>query len=143
VRVGLAFAKGLRLATRAEILGFSTLDCMAAQAAVHGADSVGAVIDAKRGEVYVQAFSQSAEPLGAAAVLPVGEASGMLRRVLKPKLVLIGSGASLLDGFGDAEIVAFYRIDTALLAQRAASADPARYPAVPAYLRAPDARLPA
>ncbi len=143
VRVGLAFAKGLRLATRAEVLGFSTLACLAAQAAVHGAGNIGAIIDAKRGEVYVQAFSQAAEPLGAAAVLPVGEASEMLRRVLKPKLALTGSGALLLDGFGDAEIVPFHRIDTALLAQRAASADPARYPAVPAYLRAPDARLPA
>jgi|CXWL01.1.fsa_nt_gi tRNA threonylcarbamoyladenosine biosynthesis protein TsaB len=143
VRVGLAFAKGLRLATGAEVLGFSTLDCLAAQAAVHGADSIGAVIDAKRGEVYVQAFSQSSEPLGGAAVLPLGEASEMLRRVLKPKMMLTGSGAVLLEGLGEAEIVPLQRIDTALLAGRAASADPARYPAVPAYLRAPDARLPA
>jgi tRNA threonylcarbamoyladenosine biosynthesis protein TsaB len=143
VRVGLAFAKGLRLATHAEVLGFSTLDCLAAQAAVPGADSIGAVIDAKRGEVYVQAFSPSCERLDEAAVLPVGEASEMLRRVLKPKSVLTGSGALLLDGFGDAEIVPFHRIDTALLARRAATAEPAYYPAVPAYLRAPDARLPA
>ncbi|MFM9864896.1 MAG: tRNA (adenosine(37)-N6)-threonylcarbamoyltransferase complex dimerization subunit type 1 TsaB [Micropepsaceae bacterium] len=144
VRVGLAFAKGLRLATGAEVLGFSTLDCLAAQAAAHTAcASAGAVIDAKRGEVYVQAFSHLSEPLSEAAVAPIAEASALLRRTLKPRTLLIGSGAQLLDGFGDVEIVPFNRIDTELLARRAALADPKRYQAVPAYLRAPDARLPA
>jgi tRNA threonylcarbamoyladenosine biosynthesis protein TsaB len=143
VRVGLAFAKGLRLATGAAVLGFSTLDCVAAQAAIHEAESIGAVIDAKRGEVYVQAFSRLSAPLCEAVVLPIAEASMMLRRVLKPKMLLTGSGAALVDGFGDAQIVPFHRIDTELMARRAASEDPARYPAVPAYLRAPDARLPA
>ncbi len=143
VRVGLAFAKGLKLATGAEVLGFSTLDCLGAQAAVCGGDSIAAVIDAKRGEVYLQAFSQSSAPLCEAAVLPVAEASALLKRVLRPPMLLIGSGAVLLDGFGDVEIVPFHRVDTALLACRAATADPAQYPPVPAYLRAPDARLPA
>lgn len=143
VRVGLAFAKGLKLATGAEVLGFSTLDCISAQAAVHGGDSIAAVIDAKRGEVYVQAFSQSSAPLCEAAVLPIAEASAMLRRVMKPSMRLTGSGAALLEGFGDVDIVPFHRVDTELLARRAATADPARYPGVPAYLRAPDAKLPA
>ena len=71
VRVGLAFAKGLRLATGAEVLGYSTLDCLAAQAAVHGGDSIAAVIDAKRGEVYVQAFSRSMAPLCERSTAPV------------------------------------------------------------------------
>lgn len=144
VRVGLAFAKGLKLATGAEVLGFSTLDCLAAQAAAYKpCASAGAVIDAKRGEVYVQAFSHVSEPLSEAAVAPISEASALLQRVLKPRMLLIGSGAALLDGFGDVETVPFYRIDTELLARRAALADPTRYPAIPAYLRAPDARLPA
>ncbi|NOT42179.1 MAG: tRNA (adenosine(37)-N6)-threonylcarbamoyltransferase complex dimerization subunit type 1 TsaB [Alphaproteobacteria bacterium] len=144
VRVGLAFAKGLRLATGAEVMGFSTLDCLAAQAVAHKpCANAGAIIDAKRGEVYVQAFSHLSEPLSEAAVAPIAEASALLQRVLKPRMLLIGSGAALLDGFGDVEIVPFRRIDTALLARRAALADPVRYPPVPAYLRAPDARLPA
>jgi tRNA threonylcarbamoyladenosine biosynthesis protein TsaB len=143
VRVGLAFAKGLRLATGAEVLGFTTLECMAAQAA-HGkaCASVGAVIDAKRGEVYAQVFSQAMEPFIEAAVMPLADAATLLQRALKPKALLVGSGASLLPGL-DAEAVPFERIDTDLLARRAAHADPARYPATPAYLRAPDARLPA
>lgn len=143
VRVGLAFAKGLRLATGAEILGFTTLECLAAQAANHKpCSSVGVAFDAKRGEVYVQAFANTSEPLSEPAVLPVAEASAMLRRTLRHKMLLTGSGAALLEGFDDVEIVQSERIDTELLARRAILADPECYPAVPAYLRAPDARLP-
>lgn len=143
VRVGVAFAKGLRLATGAEILGFTTLECLAAQAAnTKPCSSVGAVIDAKRGEVYVQAFTHLSEPLSEPAVLPLADASAMLRRTLKNKILLTGSGAALLDGFDDTEIIQSERIDTELLARRAILGDPQRYPAAPAYLRAPDARLP-
>lgn len=144
VRVGLAFAKGLKLATNAEVLGFTTLDCMAAQAAHYKpCASAGAVIDAKRGEVYVQAFSHLGEPLSAAVLAPIPDASALLHRALKPRTLLIGSGAGLLHGLDDVERVPFDRVDTELLARRAALADPAHYPPVPAYLRAPDARLPA
>ncbi len=144
VRVGLAFAKGLRLATNAAVLGFTTLDCLAAQAAhSRPCASVGAVIDAKRGEVYVQAFSNVTEPLGAAALASIPDASALLHRTLKPKMFLIGSGAGLLHGFDEIEKVSFQRIDTELLARRAALADPALHSPVPTYLRAPDARLPA
>jgi tRNA threonylcarbamoyladenosine biosynthesis protein TsaB len=143
VRVGLAFAKGLRLATGAEVLGLSTLECLAAQAAAYKpCASVGVAIDARRGELYVQAFSHLTEPLCEAGVLPVAEASALLRRVLKPRMLLIGSGVPLLGGFGNVEAVPFERIDTELLARRATLADPVLYPATPAYLRAPDARLP-
>lgn len=144
VRVGLAFAKGLRLATNAVVFGFTTLDCLAAQAAqARPCASVGAVIDAKRGEVYVQAFSNLTEPLGAAVLAPIPDASALLQRTLKPKMLLIGSGAGLLRGFDEVENVPFQRIDTELLARRAALADPDLHSPVPAYLRAPDARLPA
>ena len=144
VRVGLAFAKGLRLATKAAVMGFTTLECMAAQAAhSRPCASVGVAIDARRGEVYAQAFSNSMEPLSEAAVLPVADAALVLRRLLKPKMLVIGSGVPLLDGFGGAETVPFQRIDTELLARRAALVDDLeRYPATPAYLRAPDAKLP-
>lgn len=143
VRVGLAFAKGLRLATGAEVLGFTTLDCLAAQAAASiPCDSVGTVIDAKRGEVYVQAFSGACEALCEAQVLPVAEAAALLRRTLKPPALLTGSGAMLVGDVGHSRIVEAARIDTQLLAWRAVDADPARHPPTPVYLRAPDARLP-
>ncbi len=141
VRVGLAFAKGLRLATGAAILGVTTLECLAAQASRNmPGHAVGVAIDAKRGEVYAQAFDASVVPLTDAAAVAVENVTPSFQRALTMPFVLTGSGASLL-GF-DAEIVEAGRIDTKLLAQRMAISDPVRYPATPAYLRAPDAKLP-
>lgn len=141
VRVGLAFAKGLRLATGAAILGVTTLECLAAQAARdvpgHG---VGVAIDAKRGEVYAQAFDASVVPLTDAAAVAVESVGPSFRMAFATSFVLTGSGAALLGL--DARIVEAGRIDARLLAQRVMLADPARYPATPAYLRAPDAKLP-
>jgi tRNA threonylcarbamoyladenosine biosynthesis protein TsaB len=141
VRVGLAFAKGLRLATGAAILGVTTLECLAAQAAraVPG-HAVGVAIDAKRGEVYAQAFDASVAPLTDAAAVAVETAAALFRKALTQPFVLTGSGAALLGL--EAQNVEAGRVDTVLLARRMAIADPARYPAAPAYLRAPDAKLP-
>ncbi len=64
-RIGLAVARGLALALDVEGAGVSTLDALSA-----GADGALAVIDARRGEVFVP---------GPAAVSPAGvEASGRL-----------------------------------------------------------------
>jgi tRNA threonylcarbamoyladenosine biosynthesis protein TsaB len=144
VRVGLAFAKGLRLATGADVLGVTTLECLAAQAVREVPDhAVGVAIDARRGEVYAQAFSSRLEPLCDAAISPVGEASARLQRAIGVPFVLTGSGAPLLEGLAPVRTVSTARVDTKLLALRCLQADTVRYPAVPAYLRAPDARLPA
>jgi tRNA threonylcarbamoyladenosine biosynthesis protein TsaB len=141
VRVGLAFAKGLRLATGAAILGVTTLECLAAQAArAAPGRAVGVAIDAKRGEVYAQAFDAAVVPLTDAAAVAVERAASAFRHALASRFVLTGSGASLLGL--DAQIIEVGRIDTVLLARRLTAADPARYPPVPAYLRAPDAKLP-
>jgi tRNA threonylcarbamoyladenosine biosynthesis protein TsaB len=141
VRVGLAFAKGLRLATGAVILGVTTLECLAAQAArdVPG-HAVGVAIDAKRGEVYAQAFDASVAALTDAAAVAVEEVVVSFRKAFAQPFVLTGSGAALLGL--NARIVEAGRIDAKLLAQRMAFADPMRYPATPTYLRAPDAKLP-
>lgn len=141
VRVGLAFAKGLRLATGAIILGVTTLECLAAQA---GGRAIGVAIDARRGEVYAQAFDTAVAPLMEAAVLPVGEATARFGAALRAPFALTGSGAALVaEAMGEpVQIIAHGRIDTKLLARRMIAADPKRYPPVPAYLRAPDARLP-
>jgi tRNA threonylcarbamoyladenosine biosynthesis protein TsaB len=145
VRVGLAFAKGIRLATGATLLGVTTLECLAAQAvrAMPGRN-VGVAIDAKRGEVYAQAFDADLRPLSDRALLPVESAAAQLRAVLGGRYGLTGSGAPVLaDVLGaGTEIVESARIDAKLLALRMVDADPSRYPPTPAYLRAPDARLP-
>jgi len=145
VRVGLAFAKGLRLATGAVVLGFTTLECLAAQAArMYPGHDVAVAIDAKRGEVYLQLFDRSLVPLTEAALFPVAAAEDIVRRESTEPAVLTGSGAALLAAAlgGRAKIQTIARIDAHLLARRTIEADPARYPASAAYLRAPDARLP-
>jgi tRNA threonylcarbamoyladenosine biosynthesis protein TsaB len=141
VRVGLAFAKGLKVATGATLFGVTTLECLAAQAArANPGHAVGVAIDAKRGEIYAQAFDANVDPLSEAGVLPVDDAAKLFRARLPPASVLTGTGAGLLGL--DARIVDVPRVDAVLLATRLATADPARYPPVPAYLRAPDAKLP-
>jgi tRNA threonylcarbamoyladenosine biosynthesis protein TsaB len=145
VRVGLAFAKGLRVATGAIVLGYTTLECLAAQAArLHPGAMIAVAIDAKRGEVYLQLFEAGLEPMTDGALLSVGDAEAMVRARLSGTVVFAGSGAPLVCGAfaGQAHIEEIPRIDTQLLARRAALADPGLYPPVAAYLRAPDARLP-
>jgi tRNA threonylcarbamoyladenosine biosynthesis protein TsaB len=144
VRIGLAFAKGLRVATGADVLGFSTLNCLGAQvAAKHPGAFIAVAIDAKRDEVYLQLF-RGVEPLTEGALLPVEIAKDLVKRRMSAPAVFTGSGAALVrDGLsGDAQIEFIARIDTRLLARRAVGVDPERFPAVAAYLRAPDAKLP-
>ena len=145
VRVGLAFAKGLKVATRAIVLGFSTLECLAAQAALNtpGAN-IAVAIDAKRAETYLQIFDAALVPVTDAALLPVEVAADVVRTRLAAPAVFTGSGAALVrDAFsGPAKIDLIARIDTRLLARRAVIANPEQHPPVAAYLRAADARLP-
>ena len=54
LRVGLAFAKGLQLATGAPLAGVGTLAALAASAGPGGLTA--GVIDARRGMVYLQGF---------------------------------------------------------------------------------------
>jgi tRNA threonylcarbamoyladenosine biosynthesis protein TsaB len=103
-------------------------------------DTPSASIDAKRGEVYAQAFDASVAPLTDPVAVAVESAASAFRKALAQPFVLTGSGAALLGL--DARIVEAGRVDAKLLARRMMVADPARYPATPAYLRAPDAKLP-
>ena len=146
VRVGLAFAKGLRVATGAIVLGFTTLECLAAQAARgNPGANVAVVIDARRDEVYLQLFNASLDPLTEGMVLAIAAARDIVRARLVGPAVFTGSGATLVSGAfdGQAKIEAIPRIDARLLARRASAANPELHPADAAYLRAPDARLPA
>jgi tRNA threonylcarbamoyladenosine biosynthesis protein TsaB len=145
VRVGLAFAKGLRVATGAIVLGYTTLECLAAQAVRKSPGAnVAVAIDAKRDEVYLQLFKANLEPLIPGALLCLGEAEDIVRLRLCAPAVFVGSGAAMVLGAfaGHATIETIPRIDTRLLALRAAVADPGMHQPVAAYLRAPDARLP-
>ena len=136
VRVGLAFAKGLALALKVPLLGFTTLACLAAQARGERRDaSYAVVIDARRGEYYAQGIDAFGP-----AVMAANDVRAELDRMKRP-LVVVGSGAQVI-GARDAEVLDIQTVDVRELARLALRAEPASHPPVPCYLRAPDARLP-
>jgi len=133
LRVGLAFAKGLRLATGAPLAGVGTLQALAASSA----GPVACVIDARRGLVYVQAFEEG-RALGDPDIVSIADAADRLWPL--KGLTLVGPGSLLLvDALPHARIDVRAAPDLATLgrlAEAATAVDDLR----PLYLRAPDAR---
>jgi len=138
LRVGIAFAKGLASALSLPAVGVGALEALAAQAR----GLVFAAIDARRDQVYLQAFDDG-EPLMAPDVLPLGTAAARLAEIGQGRaLTLVGTGAALLAGAAPgARIVAAEGCDARLVARLAAARTPS--PLRPLYLRTPDARRPA
>ena len=137
LRVGLAFAKGLGLALQRPVIGVGTLEALAATA---GIGRVAAVVDAKRGQFWVQTFYAGQALTAPAAHEP--EAVSLALTDDRPE-VLVGSGAgrfacSLPGVRTDPRTVA----DPAAIARLATVAPEPTAPPRPLYLRAPDARLP-
>ncbi len=138
LRVGLAFAKGLSQALGVPAVGVGTLAALAADLS----GLVFAAIDARRGQLYLQAFEEGA-PLTPPEALTLDEAAACLDEVAGPSAVtLIGSGAGLLaQAAPHAHLITRSWADPSAVARLAALRDPT--PPRPLYLRAPDARLPA
>ena len=139
LRVGLAFAKGLGLALKRPVIGVGSLEALAASAPL--ADIVLAAIDARRGQIYLQAFS-GGRALMAPDVLPVETAAARIAE-LNPigQLAIVGSGAALLEGLVPGARLSPLAAPDPLALARLAAAKPVTAPR-PLYLRAPDAKLP-
>jgi tRNA threonylcarbamoyladenosine biosynthesis protein TsaB len=138
LRVGLAFAKGLGLALGKPCVGVGTLEALAASEP--GPGLTVAAIDAKRHQVYLQAFESGAAVMAPDA-LPVDTAAARLAEVWRGGLLrLVGPGACLLAGVSpEAVVIERSAPDpVAVCALAAGRTTPAR----PLYLRAPDAKLP-
>ena len=138
LRVGLAFAKGLGLALGKPCIGVGTLEALAASEP--GPGLIAAVIDARRGQVYLQVLEGGAAVMAPDA-LPVETAAARLAELWRGgPLRLVGPGAALLAGMApDAVVIERAAPDpAALCALVAGRTTPAR----PLYLRAPDAKLP-
>lgn len=139
LRVGLAFAKGLGAALNRPVLGVGVLEALAEP--FEGAATVFSVLDAKRGQVYLQAFA-GGKPLMAPDALEIATAQARL-------VELAGAGPALVTGTGidlvadvlpAARRVPVEHADPAAVARLAATRSP--LPPRPLYLRAPDAKLP-
>jgi tRNA threonylcarbamoyladenosine biosynthesis protein TsaB len=118
LRIGLSAARGLGLALGVPVVGVPSLLALSLAAAPGHPAAV--LLDARRGEAYLQLFTAPGEPAGAPLLLPMAEARAQ-----------VPSGATLLE----TPIV-----DVALLARCAAGLDPAGFPPEAAYVRAADAK---
>jgi tRNA threonylcarbamoyladenosine biosynthesis protein TsaB len=137
LRVGLAFAKGLGAALDRPVVGIGALEALAAS--VSGPGVTVAVIDARREQIYLQAF-EAGVAVTPPQALSLLDATEVLRPLNPARLV--GSGAPLLTAaFPAAEPYERAGADPVALARLAAVAPVA--PPRPMYLRAPDAKLPA
>jgi len=138
-RVGLAFARGLRIALNKPLIGVTTLSAMAAQAmAETGCKTAAAVHDARRGEVYLEIAGEHTSP---PEVLALNEALHRLENI-RNGFALAGTAAAAaaLGAFPHAQMSRPDAIWVARLAARQPATDAAPKPL---YLRAPDAKLPA
>ena len=140
VRVGIAAARGLALVTGCPVVGLGTLDVIAEAArAAHGAVPVLTAIDARRDEVYAQAFAADGTPLSEPTAGPAANTRGLLA----PGMLLAGSGAALIAAALESPPSVVTEIatpDLSALMRLAASAPSPAGPPRPLYLRPPDAK---
>ncbi|HEX4197945.1 MAG TPA: tRNA (adenosine(37)-N6)-threonylcarbamoyltransferase complex dimerization subunit type 1 TsaB [Caulobacteraceae bacterium] len=139
LRVGLAFAKGLGLALDRPVVGVGVLEALVQDA---GDGFVASVVDARRDQVYLQAFD-AGRALMAPDVLPVETAAARLAELWTGgPAALTGPGAALLAGvLPGAGLIERAAPDPVAIARLAAQARAPFPPPRPLYLRAPDARL--
>ncbi|WP_425990395.1 tRNA (adenosine(37)-N6)-threonylcarbamoyltransferase complex dimerization subunit type 1 TsaB [Brevundimonas sp. TWP2-3-2] len=133
LRVGLAFAQGLGAALGLPVVGVSTLAALALSAD-GGQGTTAAVIDARRGQVYLQLF-ETGHPASEPEAVSLEDA---IARLADRSWRITGSGATLVGG----EVSTVTAPDPAALAALTAALDPAIHPPRPLYLRAPDATPP-
>jgi len=134
VRVGLAAARALGLAWRAEVRGYSSLPLIAAGADWDGVETLAVAIDGGHGQLFVQRFAKEPmTPLSDLASLVPADAAGAT-----PDERIVGNAADTLvaaRGWGDARAAGLVAAHVANLPL------PFRaLPAVPIYGRAPDAK---
>jgi len=150
VRVGVAAARALALATGAPTVGASTLAVMAQQADARLGSArrdrlLAVAVDARRSSIYLQLFARGYHPAGPPQLCAADAAA---RRIGIAPALIVGSGAepvvrALAAAGGEAEAMLPELLPAAgalsLLATELAPTDPLR----PLYLRPPDVKPPA
>jgi tRNA threonylcarbamoyladenosine biosynthesis protein TsaB len=155
-RVGLAFARALRVALNKPVIGVTTLDCMAEEA-LNKEPRVWAIAaaDAKRGEIYLGARSAKGEGLIAPELIALDAVAvrvGALAEIHGHSVALAGTAAEtvapLLGLRGWRCVDSMVRQPEAIFVAKLAAAEALARdvrldtPPKPLYLRAPDAKLP-
>lgn len=137
IRVGVAAARGLALALGIEAVGVTTLEVLASgYLDEHPGTPVVAAIDAKRNEIYAQAFSVEGQPVGQPAALSPDDALELSRSL---GAAVAGSGRAVMQG-AESGSGGGDRFDIVTIARIGALKPTADRPA-PLYLRGPDAKI--
>ena len=137
LRVGLAFAKGLALALDRPCIGVGSLEALAMSVGEAGACA--AVIDAGRGNVYLQQFHGGRAVSGPDVMVLEIAAARLVEAHNLGEAALVGPTASLLTAMsGTARQIVVASPDPAMVAALAARAPVT--PPRPLYLRPPDAK---
>ena len=124
LRIGISAARGLSLALGIKALGIPNLFALSLTAPASNKKPISIVLDARRSEAYAQRFSAPGQPLDAAVILPFAEAAPNYQT-------------------SDVHLITDPRADIALVAEFALNLDPesfTRFPAIPTYVRAADAK---
>jgi tRNA threonylcarbamoyladenosine biosynthesis protein TsaB len=147
VRVGVAAARGLALATGLPVVGTTSLAVMAHGAgellgAARSGELLGVAVDARRGMVYVQIFNRAREATSAPLLLAPQEVAAL---VGARSVTVVGSGAeavaSAITAVGGSAQASFTELEPharslALLADTLGPVSPL----LPLYLRPPDVK---
>jgi tRNA threonylcarbamoyladenosine biosynthesis protein TsaB len=146
LRSAVAAARGFALAANVPVLAVSGLEALAGLIEPCGDAPVVAALDARRGEIYAQAFAPGLRPLTEPRALSPTEAA---EAIGDRACILVGSGAPLIAAaLPDPTRVMMpqLELDAAAVARRAAqrlASDEVPQPGFavrPLYLREPDAR---
>ena len=142
LRVGIAAARGIALATGKPAVGVSTLAAFAGPYLAAGETRpVVAAVDARHDQVYFEVFGPGGRILVTPRLVPVRDAV----RAASGAAVIVGSGAGILAGAWSDEnplptIATQGAPQIASIARLGAVADVAHALPKPLYLRRPDAR---
>jgi tRNA threonylcarbamoyladenosine biosynthesis protein TsaB len=140
IRIGISNAIGLSIATGAKLVGVSSLRALSA-AALERSSSAVAMIDARRGEVFVS-LARNGAPSTEAVAVPLAEVTGLIA----PGDVCVGTGATMLretlESCGaivldDSDPLNF--VSAGRIALLAGDPDRSGREVLPIYVRAPDA----
>ena len=151
IRIGLAAARGLALASGLPVVGVTTLEAMAATARAHTErNRIVIVMDTKRRDFFVQAFNRELTPLCDPAVMSGADVASRLAAIdglAREDCTVAGDGlaqAAALQLNPDIELLPTVTTPAPLCIATLAAGRIAveSLPPTPLYLRPPEARLP-
>jgi tRNA threonylcarbamoyladenosine biosynthesis protein TsaB len=149
IRIGLASARGLALATGLPVIGVTTLEALAATArAQTRRDCIAVIMNTKRRDYFVQVFDRDLSPRSEPAVVAGNEIRAQLGRVDSLNweyLAIAGDGLTVLEddlAEGGAELLPAVVTPAPLYIAELATGRSGAAPPTPIYLRPPEARLP-